>query len=175
MTEQINELNRVEIIHRRNKLKEKVVAATIDASGTGGGFIDPEAIKRAQAVIDDGQDTFILELKKSLETLTETWGELKKSGQNDKDAINEIHRLSNHIKDMAGTFSNPLMDDFGGSLRDFSDQIDVSKPEHITIVQAHIDVMWIAFTRDIRDIDAQEAVQLKAVLQQAIEKYSSAE
>lgn len=172
MTERKNETNRVEIIQRRNKLKEKVVAATLDAAANGTGFIDPQAIKRAQSVIDNGQDTFILELKKSLETLTENWKALKSAGVNDNEAIHQIHRLSNHIKDMAGTFGNPLMDDFGESLRDFSDRIDMTNPAHITIAQAHIDVMWIAFTRDIRDIDAREAVELKAVLERAIEKYS---
>lgn len=174
MTDPLHNDAEVEIIHRRNKLKEKVVAAGVSLSAAGGGFIDPEAIARAQAVIDGGQDTFILELKKSLESLGQIWTKLKQSGHNDDQAIEEIHRLSNHIKDMAGTFGNGLMDDFGGSLRDFSDQIDVSKKAHITIVQAHIDVMWIAFTRDIRDIDAREAVELRAVLQQAIEKYTLA-
>jgi chemotaxis protein histidine kinase CheA len=162
----------VEIIHRRNRLKEKVVETGHGASGAG--FIDPEAIRRAQAVIDNGQDLFIAELQKSLETLTALWKTMKKERKNEPGKIGEIHRLSNHIKDMAGTFGNTLMDEFGESLRDFSDQIDLSRKEHITIVQAHIDVMWIAFTKDIQDIDTEEAVELKTVLTRAIEKYASA-
>lgn len=161
----------VEIIHRKNRLKEKVIEAG-SMAGAGSGFIDPEAIMRAQEVIDGGQDTFMDELKRSLEALVSIWTSLKKGGVNDADKIEEIHRLSNHIKDMAGTFGNGLMDDFGQSLRDFSDSIDITKKAHITIVQAHIDVMMIAFTQDIRDIDTREAVELKSVLEQAIHKYA---
>lgn len=160
----------VEIIHRRNRLKEKVVEEGQMLSGQG--FIDPEAIRRAQAIINNGQDKFIVELKRALEELIKTWTELKTEKVHDQDKINDIHRLANHIKDMAGTFGNRLMDDFGESLRDFSDQIDLSRKEHVIIVQAHIDVMWIAFTKDIQDIDTQEAVQLKTMLSQAIEKYA---
>ncbi|MCD8526348.1 MAG: hypothetical protein LRY76_07015 [Alphaproteobacteria bacterium] len=161
----------VEIIHRRNRLKEKVIEA--GQSGSGPGFIDPEAIRRAQNVIDNGQDTFMTELKRSLNELTAIWENLKTSQSQSVEKIKDIHRIANHIKDMAATFKNALMDDFGTSLRDFSDRIDITKPEHITIAQAHIDVMWIAFTKDIKDIDAREAVELKRVLEQAIQKYSA--
>lgn len=162
----------VEIIHRRNHLKEKVVEDSAGLSKNG--FIDPDAIRRAQAVIDNSQDKFTTELQSSLEDLTTIWVSLKKDGVNDPDMIEEIHRLSNHIKDMAATFGNGLMDDFGKSLRDFADHLDITNKAHVTIVQAHIDVMWVAFKRDIRDINDQEAVELKKVLAQAIEKHAPA-
>lgn len=160
----------VEIIHRRNRLKEKVVEEGMSLSQNG--FIDPAAIRRAQAVIDNGQDRFLTELKRSLEELTALWNELKAGKATSLEARHDLHRMANHIKDMAATFGNGLMDDFGCSLRDFSDQLDITKKEHITIAQAHIDVMWIAFSKDIQDIDTREAMELKNVLTRAIEKYT---
>lgn len=161
----------VEIIHRKNRLKEKVIEA--GQASPSSGFIDPASIKRAQQVIDNGQGIFMEELKKSLDALIILWSNHKKSGKNDPEKNEEIHRLSNHIKDMAATFGNELMNGFGQSLRDFSDCIDITQKVHITIVQAHIDVMMIAFTRDIRDIKTPEAIELKAVVEQAIQKYAS--
>ena len=67
----------VEIIHRINHLKRKVVADTKRASMLGEGRIDPDAIERAQAVIDDSQDEYLDEVESIFGDLTKAWSELK--------------------------------------------------------------------------------------------------
>ena len=60
---------------------------------------------------------------------------------------------------------------FSKSLRDFSERIDIANKNHITIGQAHLDVMMITVHEKIKEEDAPKAEELKAVLDQAIKKY----
>lgn len=158
----------VEIIHRINHLKRKVVADTKRASMLGEGRIDPDAIERAQAVIDDSQDEYLDEVESIFGDLTKAWGELK-SGEHQ--AVNQVQVYSNRITDLASTYGFDLMRYFSKSLRDFSERIDIANKNHITIGQAHLDVMMITVHEKIKEEDAPKAEELKAVLDQAIKKY----
>lgn len=167
--------NDVEIIHRKNRLKEKV---SVGGVSSGKGFIDPQHIKNAQKVIEDGGDAYQKEIEKTLHRLLATWAELQKMTSQDsgyKEKLDEIHRYTNHIKDIASTFSYNLMDYFAQSLRDFSDFIDVGLAAHVKIVQAHIDVMMVAFQKNIKDDGGVQAQELKKIVAQAITKYSQSE
>ena len=158
----------VEIIHRVNRLKKKVVDDTKRASMMGEGHIDPEAIERAQAVIDDSQDDYMEEVESIFGDLSKVWGTLK-SG--DTGAAEDVQLYSNRIMDLAATYSYDLMRYFSKSLRDFAERIDVANKNHITIGQAHLDVMMITVHEKIKEEDAPKAEELKAVLDQAIKKY----
>ena len=164
----------VQIIHRKNHLKEKVAEA---GHGDAIGAIDPEAIKRAQAVIEDGGDAYKQEIEKTLNELNIAWTRLKSDAPEThtyNEHLNEIHRFTNHIKDIASTFSYTLMDYFACSLRDFSEHIDTQDSAHVKIVQAHIDVMTIVFHENIKDDGGPKAEELKMIVAQAIDKYKKA-
>lgn len=166
--------NEVQIIHRKNRLKEKVVEA--GAASDGPGFLDPEHIARAQAVIDEGAESYQEEIERTLKNLNTAW----KALQSDQDVntkiyqtkLSDIHRYTNHIKDLAATFGFELMDYFACSLRDFSEHIDTRVPAHVRIVNAHIDVMMVVYHENMKDDGGPKAAELKEIVAQAIEKFS---
>lgn len=172
MSESAKLAKKVKIMHRINRLKRK---AGSDSSDERAGFIDPKAVKRAQESIDVQAVRYSGEVKTALKSLDDTWKKLKE----EKDATTsaalskQLYNYANNIKDMAETFGYSLMDHFGKSLRDFSRNLNVENKAHHVIVQAHIDVMWIAFKENIKDQGGEKAAELKLIVAKAIEKYMS--
>lgn len=156
----------VEIIHRVNHLKKKVVKEGKTARGEG--FIDPDSIERAQAVIENSQEDYLQEVENIFSDLSRAWG---KARQGDSKAIHSVQVYANRIMDLAATYGFDLMKSFSQSLRDFSERIDVANTNHVIIGQAHLDVMQITVREQIKEEDAPKAEELKAVLDQAIRKY----
>ena len=158
--------SQIKIIYRKNRLKEKVAGS---ADAKSGGFIKPELIANAQAVIEDSGDLYKKELAETLHKLIASWNELKKTS--DSRHCSDLNRYANHIKDIAGTYQYDIMAHFGRSLCEFSDKLVIGKVEHQTIVQAHIDVITIAFQKDLKRDDTPQAQELKNMVSQAINKH----
>ena len=158
-------------MHRLNRLKLK---AGVPLDDKRFGHIDPAAIKRAQAAIDVQEDSYTAEVEEVLVKLDSTWEDLKKEKdpKKAKKIIGKLYNYANNVKDMAETFDYKLMGSFGESLRDFCDKINIQNEAHFVIVQAHIDVMWIAFKHNIKDEGGQQAKELQTMLTQAISKHS---
>ena len=162
---------KIKIQHRLNRLNLKAGVAIDDERL---GYIDPKAIEKAQAAIDSQESSYTGEVEEVLVKLDSTWEDLKneKDAQKIKKGISRLYNFANNIKDMAETFDYGLMGYFGQSLRDFCEKIDVALEAHRIIVQAHIDVMWVAFNHDIKDEGGIQASELKNMLAQAISKHS---
>lgn len=160
---------KVEIYNRINRLK-------IKAGGSlkgGPGKLDQNSIDRADAVIQKMSDMYPNEIKKSLHDLDRIWEETKTisfdaRGENAR----KISNIANQIKDLAGTFGFDLMAYFGESLRDYILDIDLSQKEQITIVQAHVDVMQVAYSQNLKTQEHPLAEELKKTVATAIAKYS---
>lgn len=163
--------DKVKKMHRLNRLKLK---AGVGIDDERLGYIDPSAIKRAQAAIDNQEEAYTTEVEEVLIKLDSTWEDLKKlkDPKKAKKLINELYNYANNVKDMAETFNYRLMGSFGESLRDFCERINVENEAHFVIGQAHVDVMWIAFKHNIKDEGGEQAKELKAMLTRAIEKHS---
>lgn len=159
---------KVEVFHRVNKLKLKA-AGDVDAVA---GFIDPEAIKRAQKGIDDQESVYPREIEDVLKNIEAAWKRALKDKSQVKEAFGEIYHFANHVRDLASTFGFGLMQHFGTSLRDFAEKIDVGNPAHHTIVKAHLDVMRIVYDEGIKDNGGPKAEELKKIVAIAIEKFS---
>lgn len=162
---------KIKIQHRLNRLKLKAGVAIDDERL---GYIDPKAIKKAQASIDNQESSYAGEVEEVLVKLDSTWEDLKneKDKKKTKVLISQLYNFANNVKDMAETFNYKLMGYFGQSLRDFCEKIDISNDAHHVIVQAHIDVMWVAFKHNIKDEGGPQAQELKSMLSQAIQKHS---
>jgi len=161
---------KVEVYNRVNKLKLK---AGIPLDSDEIGHIDPAAIKKAQTVIDTKEENYAQEIEKVLVQLDSTWKDLKKADKKQvRKMVNQMYNYANNIMDLANTYKYKLMGDFGQSLRDFCEKIDVENQAHQTIVQAHIDVMWVAYENNIRDEGGKMAEELKSLVAKAIEQYS---
>lgn len=168
MNEQVK---KPKIFHRINKLKRK---AGVEPGDEKPGFIDPEAVRKAQVFISDQEKHYPEEVRKLIDMLSNTWNELKIE-KNDKRAqtqLSWLYNYANNIKDMAETYGYSLMEHFGKSLRDFCEYIDVKNKAHHVIVEAHINVMRIAYNENIKDYSTPKAEELKQIVARAIEKYS---
>lgn len=160
----------VEIYHRVNRLKLKTGAGLHD----GPGFIDPHAVVRADTIIQKKQSLYPKMVEESLMRLEESWKEFKAASGDEarRESIERIYHTSNHIKDLASTFQYELMQHFALSLREFAERIDLSRKEHLVIVQAHLDVMRVVYQENIKDHGGVKAEELKLIVAKAIEKYS---
>lgn len=163
--------DKVKIQHRINKLKIKAGVASDDERQ---GYIADAAISRAQSAIDEQETLYKKEVEDVLGKLEETWKSLGKEQDAKKieDLTDNLYNFANNIKDMADTFKYELMGYFGQSLRDFCKKIDIKNKAHHVIIQAHIDVMSVAFNNNIKGEGGTIAIELKKTLTQAIEKYS---
>lgn len=160
--------NKIEIYHRANKLKLKAGAGLHD----GPGYIDPHAVNRAQTVMDKREVQYKNEVEEVLKNLNVAWEKMQSPDRDTaENGANELYHYANHVKDLATTFHYGLMGHFGTSLREFAEKIDTKNEAHMTIVQAHIDVMWAACTHNLKDEDGEMASELKNVVAKAIEKY----
>lgn len=163
------EEKKIQIYHRLNKLKLK---AGFGLDEEAMGLIDKNAIIRAQSRIEQKEMEYPVTVKQLLDDLSESWDALKETDESKRhEIIESIYHYSNNIKDLTATYSHDLMHHFSLSLRDFCEEIDVKKPEHHVIVQAHLDVMWVTFTEKLRGEVGDKADELKKIVSQAIEKY----
>jgi len=162
-----SEDNDVEIYHRINRLKIK---AGGDPGG-GPGYLDPDAINRAETVVIKSVELYEDEIKAVLENLSDSWKKLK-NNNDDSEELDIFYNFANQVKDLAATFGYPLMQHFGLSLREFTEVIDLSRTQHHIIIQAHIDAMWAVYSGGIKDHGDKNAEDLKESVSRAIEKYS---
>ncbi len=159
----------VEVFHRVNRLKIK---AGGDEKG-GLGKIDRNAIERAELVIETKASLYPDEVKSVLESLTESWAQVQSEEEEIAwEAKEQMYHYANQVKDLASTFGYPLMQHFGLSLREFIEKLDIHSIAHKTIVQAHIDVMWVTFHAGLKDHGDEKAEELKQIVAVAIDKYS---
>ena len=160
---------KIEIFNRVNRLKEKAGGST----GEGAGKFSASSIEKADMVIEDMASLYPKEIENMLGMLGTEWSLLRGGTQEDEKAsrIERMSHMSNQIKDLAGTFGYSLMEYFGESLREYILETDLSREEHYTIVQAHIDVMEVAFKQNLKSDGGALGLELKETVKKAIEKY----
>lgn len=160
----------VEILHRVNYLKLKTGAGLND----GPGQLEKSSIERADTVVQKMASLYPREIKNMLAALDKEWDQVK-SLPEDKDRsklVKKVSNTANQIKDLAATFGYTLMMYFGESLRDYIIKTDLTKKEQFIIVQAHIDVMGVAFRENLKNDDGGPvAEELKKMVQAAMDKY----
>jgi hypothetical protein len=160
----------VEVFHRINRLKIKAGGEAHDGAL---GQIDPAAIEKANSVITQAAEMYPMQIRNVLKLLNKAWDETKdKTAEERKDKAERISNLANNVKDLALQFGFEIMGYFGGSLRDYIMRSDLTQPEHVIIVQAHIDVMDVAYREGLKDEESPMAEELKQVIAKAIDKYS---
>lgn len=161
----------IEIFQRINRLKAKVGGNPND---TREGALEKGVIKKADELIKDfckDCDTIVFSV---LEKLMGTWkkvAEMKRSSKRD-DLAQEMFTLAHEVKDVAGMCGYKLMSEFAESLRDYITETSLDQDTQKIIVQAHIDAMNAALRNNIRDEGGPAAMELKALVKRAIEKYS---
>lgn len=161
----------VEIFHRANKLKAKVGG---NPHSNTEGKISPEAIAKADALIQNFCKDCPAMMSEALYKLSSQWKVMKISQNSEerKDIAQKIFTQAHEVKDVAGTCGYHLMADFGESLRDYIVKTELNVDAHRIIIQAHIDAMAAAFRDNIKESENQAAEDLKKAVRIAIEKFS---
>lgn len=163
--------NKVQILHRINRLKLKAGAELSDKRA---GFIDAGAIARAQDAIDSKEEEYGGELQEMLVKIDSVWTDMQttKDEKKLKKLQDQMFNYANNVKDLAETYGYTLMKHFGQSMRDFCSKFDMNNEPHHIIMQAHIDVMNVAFEQGIKDDGGPAAKELMQIVVKAIEKHS---
>lgn len=165
-----NKTDKVEILHRINKLKKKT---GVTAASGATGYIPEALIKSAQEIIDEKESDYPPSVKAILEEIEGVWrGVPDLPEESQKAAIEAIYNYANNIKDLTSMYQHDLMHHFSLSLREFCEKIDVGKKPHHIIVRAHLDVMWVTYDEKLRSDETAQAEELKKALQIAIEKHA---
>ena len=166
-----NSKGKIEVYNRVNRLKLKAGLSHTDPNAKL--RIDPSTVNKADSIIEKKAEAYPTEVKRVLTALHQNWVKAQSGDRKSVPEIMEkIYHNANQIKDLASTFNYPLMQHFGVSLRDFVEKIDMNKGAHRTIVEAHIDVMWVALNENVHDEGDERAQKLKSLVQKAINKYS---
>lgn len=159
----------VQVVHRINRLKQKVLD---ESSQEAAGYVDSALIRKAQRVIEGSQALYMKHAKTTLDELAEIWRSLKNKTSSEAAAdVQHLGVVSNRLMDMASTYEYDLMSYFAMSLRDFTEKLNLSRQPHHVIVQAHIDVMWIAYNEKLKGEKGKKAEELKTIVNKAIEKF----
>ncbi len=160
---------KVEIFNRINRLKEKAGGVL----GKTMGRFSPTSLEKADLVIEEMADLYPQEIERRLKALNDEWARLKTidDAAEKSKSVELMSNLSIQIKDLAGTFGYTLMSDFGDSLCQYILETEMSREEHSVIVQAHIDVMEIAFKQNLKSDGGKAGQELKETVKKAIEKY----
>ncbi|MAQ70951.1 MAG: hypothetical protein CL565_02035 [Alphaproteobacteria bacterium] len=163
--------NKIELYNRVNRLKLKAGLSHTDPNAKL--RIDPSTIDKADSIIEKKAEAYPVEVKRVLKVLDNNWAKAQSGDRQSVPMLMEkIYHNANQIKDLASTFNYPLMQHFGISLREFVEKIDINKGAHRTIVEAHIDVMWVVLNENVHDEGDERAQKLKSLVQKAINKYS---
>ncbi len=159
---------KVQVFRRINHLKLKANVLSDNEKVQ----ISADRIQKAENTIKERSGKYSGEIETILKKLTKTADYLSSTETEDLEKVKKkIFHLANQAKDLAGTFNYPLMEYFAFSLRDFIEGFDHEKAEHLVIINAHINTMWIVFNENIQNDGDEKASELKKIVAKAIQKY----
>jgi hypothetical protein len=114
----------VEIIHRPNDLAKKV----------GRVALDPEKLKKAQAVVAALAEDYLPRLLEDTRRLASGW----KESARDRQGLDQLHRMAHDIKGQGTTFGYPLATAVAGALCKLFTSDIFAHPKAREVVDAHV-------------------------------------
>src|SRR3546814_810657 len=126
----------------KNQLKEKTAGlghepgAMID--------IDPAALARAQAALEEMVEDYPDWVKALLQRLSEEHRRAVDTPHERRAQFEKIRHIAHDMKGQGGTFNYPLITDFSDSLYNFTGPTAGMSDNHVEIIKAHIDSMRVA-------------------------------
>ena len=170
-SEDTNEDENIYIYEESNPLRDKLGLLPSDDLE---GQIDPEAIRQADALIEELCQECSDKIAKHLEEMEKLWADMKDMDDTPKRTklSEQIFVHAHEIKNWGAMCSYPLSAFFAESLRDYIHGTKLSIEAQRVIIQAHIDALHVVSKQGLRDEEEPLALELKEQVKIAVEKYS---
>lgn len=133
--------------------------------------LEPEEIKKLEAVVEKATDQFTVEVAEKLRLLRVALHEVAQSRIGTDQAMQAIRTMSLDIKGMGGMFKYPLLTAFAKSLNDFTKDMGVPTPIQLDIIAAQIDALYVVMGKRIQGSGSKVEMQLLSALEEAARKY----
>lgn len=162
---------RVRFYRFKNQLKEKT--AGLGVEGQAASAIDPAALAKAEAALQEMVEDYPDWIKSLINKLAEEHRRAVDTPVERRSQFEKIRRIAFDMKGQGGTFNYPLITEFADSLYNFTGPSAGMTDNHVEIIKAHIDSMRVVGNERLEGDGGESGQALKQGLQQAIAKYSS--
>ena len=151
----------IELFMPPNMLKAKV---------GGGGFsgIDPAAISRAEAAMEDIKGEFAAWAASDVEKLVAARARFAKTP--DAPSRAALLRAAHDMKGQAGTFNYPLIARVSGSLSKLIGELPADKDVPLGLVDAHVSAIHVIYRDKVMDMSNRVALVLIQELEGRVEE-----
>jgi ClpP class serine protease len=133
--------------------------------------LEPEELKRLEAVVEKATDQFTREVAEKLKLLRLSLDDVARGALGSDQAMQAIRTASLEIKGMGGMFKYPLLTAFAKSLNDFTKDMGIPSPIQLDIIAAQIDALYVVMARRIQGSGTTVEAQLLEALEQAARKH----
>lgn len=154
-----------QIINPPNTLQGKV-------SKGGAGAVDLAALERAEQVIANLSDDYLLWAQDDLKRLEETLRALKENPGGGKDKIHEIFQISHDMKGQGGSFNYPLMTAVGDRLCRLVEKWEKVGKREIEMIALHVDAMKLIIAQHMEGDGGAEGQKMLNGLTLMVNKFS---
>lgn len=133
--------------------------------------LEPEEIKKLEAVVEKATDQFTVEVADKLRALRIALNDVANSQIGADQAMQAIRSISLEIKGMGGMFKYPLLTAFAKSLNDFTKDMGVPTPIQLDIIAAQIDALYVVMANRIQGSGSKVEMELLSALEEAARRY----
>lgn len=133
--------------------------------------LEPEEIKKLEAVVEKATDQFTVEVADKLRALRLALNDVAQGHIAATPAMQAIRSISLEIKGMGGMFKYPLLTAFAKSLNDFTKDMAVPTPTQLDIIAAQIDALYVVMANRLQGTNSEIAFQLLKALDEATRKF----
>lgn len=110
------------------------------------------------------------EIDMSVSSVVQAWSELKKDyincAGNEENLALKFQLQIRHLYELSAILSREIIHDFVASLKTYMIHADIHKKHHRDAIQAHVDLIFLAFKRDLKIEDRAKVKALWNTLKQ---------
>ncbi len=136
------------------------------------GRVNPEKIKKATKALEKKGQHYTAEIEKVYKKMLGAFLRIQKNDGERSANVKSIHLCANNIKDLTATYNRSLLYELSLSLRDYCEKINPNQPQHLVILKAYIDTIGVTMKQKLMNSNSPEAMELKRIIQKAIEIYA---
>jgi chemotaxis protein histidine kinase CheA len=154
----------VEFIKPPNVIKSKVKEG-------GPGAVDAETLERAETVIAEETESYLVLVKEDMKKLHQSVAALKQSLSEPQKSLEEIFFVTHKIKGQAGSFGYDLLTQIADRLCRIIEYLDDVKPKEMKVIELCVLAMQLVVARSGNVADENESKALLEGLDLVIVKF----